>query len=311
MRPTAKLRNGFTLIELLVVIAIIALLIGLLLPAVQKVREASARMQCSNNLKQIALAMNSFLTDAGCLPPAFSGNFHGAAGFNGPLTFILPYIEQGDVGYQASKGWNQNPAGVLATRIPIFLCPSVPTGSERQDTFKYLNPALPPLAVTDYFACSFAAVTPDQGFFTYPYKFAAAPAGTLYEGAFNASLPVRPASFRDGTSNTILFFERAGAPDIWNKSNIITPGATAQMWGGWVQAFQAGINYRPSLYDGSAVSGPCSMNCRNREQPFSFHQGGVNAAFIDGSVRFINETIAPDYVAGLITRDAEDRVPND
>src|ERR1700759_5725380 len=104
-------RSGFTLIELLVVIAIIAVLIGLLLPAVQKVREAAARMKCSNNLKQIALACHGYQDVVGKLPPAYNE----APGARGSLYFmLLPYIEQGPI-------WNTSTAGPYLPGLNDFL----------------------------------------------------------------------------------------------------------------------------------------------------------------------------------------------
>jgi len=175
-------RAGFTLIELLVVIAIIAVLIGLLLPAVQKVREAAQRAKCSNNLRQIGLALHNYEGARGSLPPSsvqlpnglttFNAALRdflkaGAAGTQGQdyakhcfLAIILPYIEQGNVlqqsgtAYDFRKDWF-DPANRMAaaTRIPTFECPSVPYGH-------IMDPILEPAtygsswtpATTDYMA---------------------------------------------------------------------------------------------------------------------------------------------------------------
>jgi prepilin-type N-terminal cleavage/methylation domain-containing protein len=141
-------RSGFTLIELLVVIAIIAILIGLLLPAVQKVREAAARLQCQNNLKQLGLAAHNYLSNYKVLPPGYDGpnpniNYplpgHLTAGnpkWVGVLVYLLPYVEQDNIYKQlrtmndssyTGTWWQTNPDWTLAhSQISIFLCPSDP-----------------------------------------------------------------------------------------------------------------------------------------------------------------------------------------
>jgi prepilin-type N-terminal cleavage/methylation domain-containing protein len=132
--PTTRDRRGFTLIELLVVIAIIAVLVGLLLPAVQKVREAAARTRCLNNLKQIALAMQSYHDSAGRLPylrkgPAANPNSVNPDGHSWAV-LVLPYLEQAALYSQMlgpdgqPRPYNALPAEVRTATVPVFYCPS-------------------------------------------------------------------------------------------------------------------------------------------------------------------------------------------
>jgi prepilin-type N-terminal cleavage/methylation domain-containing protein len=229
----SRVRRGFTLIELLVVIAIIAILIGLLVPAVQKVREAAARTQCVNNLKQWGLAMHSCHDNYKKLPPAVgfypgttSGNF-GVGTF-----FLLPFMEQQPL-FDSALGTtffgqtNKYPGnnGVYAKVVPLFVCPSDPSTSDGT-----VN-----LGGTVWGACSYGfnslAFTKSNGIaysMTAPYYTAS--------GSFDPQGAAKiPGSFPDGTSNTIMIAHRYA-----QCSNSLWPvGGSAWAYGA--------LNITPSL----------------------------------------------------------------
>ena len=224
MKRTVKKRSAFTLVELLVVITIIALLMGLLLPAVQQAREAARRSRCENNLKQIALAAHNYSTTYGYLPQSHRPVGNTAAPRISGITELLPFLEQGNLykNYDFTKNWSDPAnAGVAQRVVPTLICPSSidPTRLDGDPNTKSTSSGWSPAvaAVTDYSATiGVDSRLLDAGLVD------AAGDGILPRDNFDASKaisasnhkigPPRLADVTDGLSNTILFAESAGRP---------------------------------------------------------------------------------------------------
>jgi prepilin-type N-terminal cleavage/methylation domain-containing protein/prepilin-type processing-associated H-X9-DG protein len=287
-------RRAFTLIELLVVIAIIAILIGLLLPAVQKVREAAARMSCQNNLKQIGLAMHNYESAVGGLPPRRNTTTGQRRGW-GPA--ILPYVEQAALGgnYRLDKEFfaPENADNIIVP-LKIFTCPSTPN-NPRTVTVT-LSGVTSTGAAGDYFG---------------PNSFQS----TLYGNQSLVSNTTCTAmldnanrkftDMTDGTSNTVLVCEQAGRPDFYIlgvKQASNTSQAAYNQWGPWASFQVTRIQQFGS--DGITADGPggpCTINCNNSQGFYAFHSGGAPAVFADGSVRFLRVGLDPNILFGIVT----------
>lgn len=359
-----KRRAGFTLIELLVVIAIIGVLISLLLPAVQKIREAANRMSCQNNLKQIGLALHNYestykyfppdehdfkVNDPNAIPLAVSSG-NGNLGF-GVTVLILPFIEQDNV-YKLFDPTKSifNPVNLpppygtntaMSTVIKTYICPSSPA----PPSLNYYNCLFggpgwgliaqeDPNPTTDFPSFVFGRTDygPLPGSHGYVVQNFCPPSYQTYWQAlggetgtitdWNEAGSGRPrrtiASVTDGLSNTMVFGEDAGRPVGYNRRHapfnadcggglgfIATDGEINPVCGGgggWFDPFSFFHLAGAANDDSGARTGPCMINCTSDNELYSFHPGGINALFGDGSVHFIQENATPTIVIGLITR---------
>ena len=328
-------RSGFTLIELLVVIAIIAILIGLLLPAVQKIREAANRMKCSNNLKQLGLAAHNFESAYQTLPPGeWTRSTDGGSSRPGLMAVILAYVEQANKFNQFNFAFDVNTAAVNAPArrqdVPIFLCPSDSSGARFTDGGQ-------PVGRTNYFG-SIGAVAdsrlegdPRSGCF---HANSSTAAGTTPTGLALSALT-------DGTSNTAMFSEvmrsqTANSTTVDYTTNVasgdiaVDPGlsdgrAVSGCAGGSVsrrinyvglQYYRGGINHHsfyshtlpPNWNRKQQVVANQKYTCgdasfrRAHIAASSYHSGGVNVCLADGSVRFIRDSINFDTWRAFGTR---------
>lgn len=323
MLKSSTSKRGFTLIELLVVIAIIAILIGLLLPAVQKVREAAARMSCQNNLKQLGLALHNYANSNNNMFPASRITVGTDAKFRSWTPIALPYVEADAV----AKQWNESlkwSSGtnmtVSQTMFKLFMCPSAPGNRKTPTSPPTLT--VPALAGVNLGPGDYGSVNAIRrrfytanGLANFPGSQAGATpaAGDEAVGALQKVIPTPLLGITDGLSNTLLLAEDAGRPNVFQKGFGDTGVNTADGFG-WADP-DAGCSIDGVVPGAKGVAwttgGTCIMNCTNDSELFSFHTGGINATMADGSVRFIRENLNAATLAALVTASGGDIIGND
>jgi prepilin-type N-terminal cleavage/methylation domain-containing protein/prepilin-type processing-associated H-X9-DG protein len=367
----ARLTRGFTLIELLIAATVGSFALGMLLPAIQKLRADDARAKCAANMKQLGKAALSYETTHGGLPyeaitknnltkpyipyakdaSAEAGKVSGTLGRSSSLVHLLPHLEKNDITekYTFARDYS-DPVNAKALKIDFaaFHCPATPHTDEKlpDDESTYITPGndafAPPKELRSKtnilgeqvyptkkvtvsgWAADYASFTrvklivdakgAEIGYAN-PLVAAAYPPNTLpSHGAMTVNATSKLTEITDGASTTILYSEAAGRSlqcYADGKCGALDPTSiTGPIW--------ADSDNRITLTGTDPTgkkdfgTGKCAVNCNNLQgDPYSFHTGGVNMVFADGSVRFVKQTVSIEVLAALVTRAGGEKIdPN-
>ncbi len=315
-----KARQGFTLVELLVVIAIIGVMVGLLLPAVQAAREAARRMSCSNNLKQIGLAMHNYESTYKSIPPALQGadrrlghpSGEDDDGF-GFLVALLPFVEQQGLYDFMRPNGHYGVLGNQAIRDQFYpLVPPgavMPGGNTIVSTYRCPSSALPDVVPAAWQIPGSAVL--GAGNIPSAFPMAIGHALTDYKGAGGScrgdwgvlhklweAPPTKFKEITDGLTNTIMVAESSYVTSNVSSSRRATEAPTSiRDWPTWIGAFGSGqdetirINGRTNSPINAKVSPNRMYLAVNDDNAFSYHSGGAQFLFCDGSVHFLTESL--------------------
>jgi len=340
-----RARRGFTLIELLVVIAIMAVLMGLLMPAVQKVREAAARTQCMNNLRNVGLSVSQYHTNRkGQLPPLWapvtvpSGNTQVQIGERQLFLSLLPYLEQEVL----AKRMVMSPSGTLAPAANIIPAGAYYTSQSQPAPHSTVLPILN--CPTDRYSAGGVVQVPSSGAwgstgYAANYQIFGNP-DPVIAGAWPNCLigtPTITATFGDGTSNTVMFAEKSAqcVVNYAGQNPAVNNGGNAWAWTPYNALATppngfTNVNYAPIFafgsfvlatnYGGPAASGNQVGDIYNPpadKDPFtncgrtsSYHTGSANICLADGSVRNLAPDVAPGVWIQLVTPSGNDLTPD-